>query len=233
MSLHDGHRQRVRERFLSEGLDTFQEHQVLEMLLFYCFSRKDTNELAHRLIDAFGSLYQVLEAPIQDLERVPGIGKNAAVFLSFIAQFSRYYQINKTVNSGDILSTPDECGAYLSPYFLSRKNEVVFLLCLDAKCKVLCCKMVGEGSVNSAGVSVRSIVELALNSNATTVILAHNHPSGLAFPSAEDIKTTQMVAVALHGVDVILADHMIFADHDYVSMVQSGRFDPKVSYIPF
>ena len=104
--------------------------------------------------------------------------------------------------------------------------ETVFLLCLDAKCKVLCCKEVGEGSVNSAAISVRRIVEVALASNATTVVLAHNHPSGLAIPSEEDIPTTRRVAAALNTVEIILADHIVVADDDFVSMVQSGyRFD--------
>ena len=112
------------------------------------------------------------------------------------------------------------------PRFFGRKVETVFLLCLDAKCKVLCCKEVGEGSVNSAGISIRRIVETALGANATSVVLAHNHPSGMALPSAEDIQTTRRVAAALNTVDILLADHIVVADDDFVSMVQSGyRFD--------
>ena len=112
------------------------------------------------------------------------------------------------------------------PRFFGRTRETVFLLCLDAKCKVLCCKEVGEGSVNAASISVRKIVETALATNATTVILAHNHPSGVALPSAEDVQTTRRVAAALNAVEVHLADHIVVAEGDYVSMVQSGyRFD--------
>ena len=102
----------------------------------------------------------------------------------------------------------------------------MFLLCLDAKCKVLCCKEIGEGSVNSASISVRKVVETALAANATTVVLAHNHPSGIAVPSNEDIQTTQRIAAALYAVEIHLADHIVVAEGDYVSMVQSGcRFD--------
>ena len=229
MSLHSGHRQRVRERFLADGLDGFSEHQVLEMLLFYCCPRKDTNELAHRLIGEFGSLVRVLEAPVKELEKVPGIGESASIFVSFTASFSRYYMVCKAKEQGDILHTVDECGRYLQPYFLGRTNEVVYILCMDAKCKVLTCKLVGEGSVNSAGVPIRKLVEIALGSNATSVILAHNHPSGLAIPSGEDVVTTERVAAALRSVDIILSDHIVFSDNDYVSMVQSRYFDPKVS----
>ena len=102
----------------------------------------------------------------------------------------------------------------------------MFLLCLDAKCKVLCCKEVGQGSVNSASISVRKVVETALAANATTVVLAHNHPSGVALPSEEDILTTRRIAAALNAVEVHLADHVVVADGDYVSIAQSGcRFD--------
>ena len=231
MSMHSGHRQRVRERFLAEGLDHFSEHQVLEMLLFYCCPRKDTNELAHQLIAEFGSLEQVLEAPVSELVKVREIGQNAATFISFASAFSRYYMVCKAKDQGDILPSVEECIRYLQPYFLGRTNEAVFLLCLDSKCKVLTCKLVGEGSVNSAGVSIRKLVEIALATKASSVVLAHNHPSGLAIPSPEDVLTTEKAAAALRSVDVILSDHIVFSDNDSISMVQSKYFNPKISYV--
>lgn len=230
MSVHDGHRKRMRKRFFEQGLDGFDEHQVLEVLLYFAVARKDTNELAHALIAKFGSLSRVLEAPIPKLMEVPGIGENAAALISFSSALSRYYMFNKVKESGSILSSIEDCGAYLLPLMINRETEVVYLLCLDAKCKLLCSKMIGEGSVNSAGIPIRKIVETALAANATSVVLAHNHPSGLAFPSNEDINTTKLVSTALRAVDVILTDHLVFADHDYVSMTQSGFYDPKASY---
>lgn len=225
MAIHDGHRQRLKERFRSEGLDNFDEVQVLELLLFYCIPRQDTNPIAHRLLDHFGSLAQVLEAPMGELEKVPGVGQNAATFLHLVRDSGRYYQVNRTMQE-KILVTTEKCGTYLASFFFGRRNETVFMLCLDAKCKVLCCKEVGEGSVNSAGVPVRRIVETALGVNATTVVLAHNHPSGLALPSAEDVQTTYRVAAALDTVDITLADHIIVADDDFVSLAQSGYYKP-------
>lgn len=230
MSIHDGHRQRMKDRFREEGLDHFSEIQVLELLLFYCIPRQDTNLIAHALLDHFGTLAQVLEAPAEELEKVKGIGSNAATFLSLMNQVGRYYLVNRSQNI-QILQTIDQCGDYLMSFFHGRRNETVFLLCLDAKCKVLCCKELGEGSVNSAGVPIRRIVETALGANATTVVLAHNHPSGIATPSHEDVQTTRRVAAALSAVEIGLADHIIVADDDYVSMVQSGvRFDECVVY---
>ena len=126
-----------------------------------------------------------------------------------------------------ILASVVECGKYLVPRFFGRRNETVFILCLDAKCKGLGCVDVGEGSVNSAGVPVRRIVETALAYNATTVILAHNHPSGLALPSGEVVQTTHRVAAALNAVEISLADHIVVADDDFVSIVLSGYYRPE------
>jgi DNA repair protein RadC len=226
MAMHDGHRQRLKARFRTEGLDNFDEVQVLELLLFYCIPRIDTNPLAHRLLDRFGSLAQVLEAPASELERVEGMGSNAATFLSLTTAVGRYYLVNRS-GQNTILNTTEKCGQYLISHFYGRRNETVFLLCLDAKCKLLCCREIGEGSVNSAGIPVRRIVETALAANATSVVLAHNHPSGLAFPSNEDVVTTRRVATALDTVGVFMADHIIVAEDDFVSLAQSGLYRPE------
>lgn len=229
MSIHDGHRQRLKERFLREGLDHFSDVQVLELLLFYCIPRQDTNPIAHALLEHFGSFSQVLEAPMDELCKVSGIGQSAALLMSMMLPISRFYQKSRAENV-KILANVEACGEYLVPYFHGRRNESVFLLCLDAKCKVLGCREMGEGSVNSAGVPVRRIVETALGMNATTVILAHNHPSGFALPSGEDIQATHRVAGALSAVDITLADHIIVADEDYVSIAQSGLYRPGEDY---
>ena len=223
MSIHDGHRDRMKKRFLEEGLDSFTDFQVLELLLFYCIPRVDTNPIAHRLLERFGSISQVLDAPVKELKKIPGMGENAAIFLHLIRDAGICYQVSRSAQA-KVLPTLESCAEYLLPFFAGRNVETVFLLCLDAKCKVLCCKKMGEGSVNSAGISVRKIVETALAANAVTVVLAHNHPSGLAIPSPEDMQTTKRVAMALQAVEVILADHVIVADGDYVSLAAS---DPR------
>ena len=224
-SIHNGHRQRLRNRFLEEGLELFDDHQVLELLLFYCIPRQDTNPIAHALLDHFGSLPQVMEAPPSELQKVAGMGESSAAFLSLLNAFSRYYQISRAT-SHKALNTLQECGQYLMSFLYGRRNETVYLLCLDAKAKVLCCKEVGEGSVNSAAVPIRRIVEMALSANATTAILAHNHPSGIAYPSTEDILTTRKLAAALSAVDITLADHIITAEDDFVSLRDSDLYNP-------
>ncbi len=224
-SIHKGHRERLKARFLEEGLDNFTDIQALELLLFYAIPQKDTNPIAHALLDHFGSLSRVLEADVEELKKVPGISDHSATLLALVTELGRYYQVD-CAQRVEVLTTLDACGAYLVPRFFGRSNETVFLLCLDAKCKVLCCKEIGEGSVNSTSISIRKVVETALSANATTVVLAHNHPSGVALPSSEDVQTTRRIAAALSAVEVHLADHIVVAEGDYVSMVQSGyRFD--------
>lgn len=227
MSIHEGHRQRLKNRFRLEGLDNFDELYVLELLLFYCIPRKDTNPIAHRLLDRFGSLPAVLEASTEELEMVEGISESAATFLSLILQVDRYYHVRR-LKPGDILRDSTQCGNYLVPYFLNRDTENVFLLCLDAKCEVICCKKVGEGNVNSANIPIRRVVEMALSANATSVVLAHNHPSGLAIPSADDVQTTLRMAAALEAVEITLADHIVVSGRDFTSMAQSRYFTPNM-----
>ena len=229
-NIHGGHRERLKNRFLEEGLEHFNEHQVLELLLFYCIPRQDTNPIAHALLEHFGSLSQVMEADPAELKKVAGMGEASATFLSLLNAFHRYYQVNRA-SSQIILHTMEECGRYMMPFFYGRRNETVYLLCMDAKCKVLCCKEVGEGSVNSAAVPIRRIVEMALGANATSVVLAHNHPSGYAIPSDEDYLTTRKLNAALAAVDILLADHLVVADDDFVSIRESGKYHPA-DYTP-
>ena len=231
MSVHQGHRQRLRERFLEEGLENFKEHEVLELLLYYCIPRRDTNIIAHNLIDRFDTLAGVLEAPPSELKKVEGMGDGAATFIALLQAAERYYLVNKQ-DDGKPMTSVEACGRYLVPKFRNLRNESVYLLSLAAKCKMLSCRLVGEGSVNSAAVPIRRIVEMALEAGATSVVLAHNHPSGIALPSPEDIQTTRRLAMALSAVEIGLVDHIVVADEDYVSMVQSGMYRPSDCELP-
>lgn len=221
MSMHDGHRKRLRQRFLEEGLDHFTDVQVLELLLFYCIARQDTNPIAHRLLEHFGSLSQVLEAPVAELCKVEGVGENTAIFLRLVTQAGSFYLKDRAAKT-KVLPTLESCAQFLQPYFYGQNVETVYLLCLDAKCKLLCCKKMSQGNVNSTEISIRKIVETALSANASSVLLAHNHPGGIAIPSYADIRTTLNVASALQAVDVHFIDHLVICDDDYVSLMQSG-----------
>lgn len=230
-SIHQGHRKRMKDRFLEQGLDGFNEVQVLELLLFFVIPIKDTNLIAHALLERFGTLHQVLDAPVKELVKIDGIGTQAATLLKLTTQVSRRYEVSR-INGREILHSTELCARHLIPHFVGRRDEVVFLLCLDSKCMELSCTQVGRGSVNAAGISVRKIVETALEAKATSVVLAHNHPSGLAIPSAEDIATTRRVAVALDAVGIFLADHIVVADDDYVSLLDSNLYRPEECRVP-
>lgn len=223
MAVHDGHRERLKERFRMEGLQNFNELHVLELILFYAIPRRDTNLIAHALLDRFGSLPAVLDARLDDLAAVPGVGENAALLLQLFPQVMRRY-LRDSGENGHILYTTDQCGQYLIPYFLGAREEKVYLLCLDAKCKALGCYLLHEGSVNAAAVSVRKAADTAIRANATSVILAHNHTSGIALPSEEDRETTYTIRNALNGIGIQLIDHIIVAGGDFVSLADDGFF---------
>lgn len=223
---HSGHRRRLKDRFVQEGLDHFTDIQILELLLFYALPRQDTNPIAHALLDRFGSFAGVVEARAEDLVQVPGVGENAAILLRMLPPLFRRY-MKDSQDPGRILTTTTQCGEFLIPYFFLAKEELVYLLCLDGKCKVLDCRLIHKGSVNTAGVSVRKVVEAAISVNASSVVLAHNHTSGIALPSLADRKTTRQLKDALDAVGILLADHIILAGDDFVSMAEDGFFLPE------
>lgn len=224
--MHEDHRSRVRKRFEMQGLDGFEEHQVLEMLLFYAIPRKDTNVVAHRLIERFGGFTQVMDASVSELEKVEGMGHQSALFLKFVRSCGRYYNL-RAVRDDTKMDSLENCVQYLLPRFEGKRNEEVHMLCLDSKRCVIACVMVGEGDICSVNVSVRKIVNLALSQNAVSVVLAHNHPGGLAFPSKEDAAVTKNLAAVLRRMEICLLDHIVIADGDYVSMVTSGFYRPN------
>jgi DNA repair protein RadC len=220
MGLHDGHRQRLIQRFLEEDLDNFEPHNVLELLLFYAIPRKDTNELAHVLIDTFGSLKGVFDAPYEELIKVTGIGPNTAALLKLVPSLTRTYYSSDARSI--ILDTSEKSGEYFLPYYIGQTEEVVRLACLDAGGKVISNQILHRGSANAAEVNLRKIVNIALRNNAMGVILAHNHPGGLPLPSEEDVATTKSIREALMPMGILLMDHIIVAGQDYVSMARSG-----------
>lgn len=226
MTIHKDHRRRVKNRFLAEGLDGFDELHALELLLFFAIPQGDVNPLAHALRDHFGSLHQVLKAPPEQLMAVKGVGEHTAILLGLVKGLSQKYLIDYDEKHIQLL-TLEQSGKYLMDRFVGKRDEMVMVLSLDAKRSPLACRVVSQGSVNSAEVSVRKVVEAALSVNATSVVLAHNHPSGIAVPSMEDIVTTRRIAMALDAVGITLDDHVVVADRDYVSLVQSGYYNPE------
>ena len=220
MGIHDGHREKTRHRFQETGLEGFADHEALELLLYYAIPRRDTNELAHRLLARYGSLSALLQAPIEDLRRGEGVGESAAVLLKLVPAF--VYKAQRSAGQETILNSTEKAGRYLLTCFAGERNEVIYQLCLDRKGKLLARKRLSEGGSAAAELNIRRLVENALLSSASAVILSHNHPSGIALPSREDYTTTRRVQEALATIGVELLDHIIVAEDDYVSLADSG-----------
>ncbi len=220
MGTHDGHRARKKQQFLRHGADSFADHELLELALFYAVPRRDTNQSAHRLLETFGSLQGVLNAPVEELQKVEGIGENAAVFLHLISSLPE--RAKKTRPKERNLNSPEKCGRYLLHLLGGETREVLYQICLDGKGKLLLCYQLSRGDMDSAALSVKQVVNNAISCGASAVVLGHNHPSGIALPSEEDRAVTLRVCDALKTLDIRLLDHIVVADGDYVSMAQSG-----------
>lgn len=223
---HIGHRDRLRKKFLDNSFDGLEMHEILELMLYYAIPRKDTNPIAHQLIDSFGSISAVFDAPIDKLKE-QGISENCAIYLKLIPQICRLYMDDKHNNTDKIIDV-ENAGEKLKHKFVGRDYEAVVLLLLDSKHKEVFCGVVSKGSVSACEVYVRKIIELAVMYNAKFAVLAHNHPSGLALPSNDDIYTTGKVFKALKLIQVALIDHVIVADDDYVSLRESGFMDEMI-----
>ncbi len=221
MSIHDGHRARLRATFVENGLDGFNELNSLELLLFYAIPRRDTNELAHTLLDRFDSLDGVFDASLHELMSVEGIGENAAALIKLIPEIMRKSCVTKA-SEVKTITTSMQAGKYLMPRFLYQKEEILLLLCLDSQKRVISCIELSRGVVNSVEANVRRIVETALRYRASSVIMSHNHPDGIALPSREDDAITKQVSAALYSVGIPLVDHIIVAGDDFVSYADSG-----------
>ena len=223
-NIHTGHRKRMKGEFLTRGLEGLPDHKVLELLLFFAIPQGDVNPLAHALIDRFGSLSGVFHATYEQLRAVKGVGENTASLILLIPALGGRY-LQERADPKGICQTSWQFRELLEPEFFGARNERVFIVCLDGKMKLLAPpKLLGEGIADAAAVTTRKVMETALACNSSVVVLAHNHVSGLAVPSTEDIITTKQLARSLHQVGILLYDHFIVADGDMVSMRESGYF---------
>ena len=217
---HTGHRERMKAEFLARGLEGWPDHRVLELLLFYTIPQGDVNDLAHELVERFGSLAGVLDASVEELKKVKGVGDHTAVFLRMLPAVLGRYQGARTRLSA-IINSPEEAYAWLEPYFFGARNEMVYVLCLDGKRQVLGVRKVAEGSIEMAEVNTRRIAEEAIGLRAAQIYVAHNHVSNLAIPSQADWLTTDTLRGALRPIGIELIDHLVFVDGDMVSLKDS------------
>ena len=221
-SIHAGHRERLRDRSARGGLDTFADHEVLELLLTYAIPRQDVNERAHHLIDRFGSVAGVLDALSDELCELDGIGPGTAQFLTMLPAVFRRYALNKC-EPGEPLDTVAKIGEYLHARFTGVTFEQVYLLLFDNSMRLIDCCHLDDGTVNCSKVTVRKVAELCLLKHAACAVLAHNHPMGLAIPSGADIEVTQTVDNALETIGVPLLEHMIITENSYAPIMRHHK----------
>lgn len=223
--MHEGHRDRMRERFIKSGLSDFAPHEVLELLLFYCIPRGDTNPLGHELINAFGSLHGVLEADPQQLTQIKGIGMNAAVFLSMIPQVAKRYQ-ESVMGARPLIKNRIDAENYCRNLFTGLKTEHFYLIGLDAGMRVIGNTLIAKGSLTEVPAYPRAVVEAALKLNAKSALLCHNHPGGSPEPSDSDLYITGRLCTVLNEIDVQLMDHLIVTNAQVVSLSKEGLLAP-------
>ncbi len=221
MGVHDGHRERLRDCFRKDGLAGFDSIRALELLLQYAIPRKDTNPVAHALLDRFGSLQEVLEAGEEELCQVEGVGPAAATLLRLVPQIVRKSAVDRAAERRVLQNTAD-IKAYLAPYFLFQRDEIAMLLCLDSQSRVIKCVELARGVVNSVSIDPRRVLEIALKLRCSSLVLAHNHPDGQAYNSREDDQVTSSLMKSLRSVRIELRDHLIFAGDKVFSYEDSG-----------
>lgn len=217
---HTGHRQRLKKKFIENGFDVFEPHEALELYLFYAIPRKDTNPLAHRLLDKYMNISGVFDAPIDELKNDFGLSESSAIFLKMLPEMSRLY--NESKISYDNAIDPDKVGEMFMTKFIGRTSEETALMLGDAKGKMIYFNIIAKGSLNSTEMPIRKIVDLALRHNAKFVFMGHNHPSGTALPSKSDIEATKTAYEILQSVGVELIDHIIVTNEEYVSLRESS-----------
>lgn len=225
--LHEKHRQRMKQSFRDAGLQGFQPHNVLEMMLFYSLPRCNTNETAHLLLNEFGSIAGVLDAPFEALTNVEGIGTESATFIKFLPELFRAYEESKFAEK-PCLDTSEAAKKYLASYFKTATSEKLVILYLDARLRLIKDVEISQGNENMVYADLGTIVKSSLLMNAKAVIIAHNHVSGFATPSNEDKELTERLAKMLMPVGVSLCDHLLFAGKDVCCFSKTKHVNSKL-----
>jgi len=218
-----GHRKRLKEKFLNSKFDNWQDYEILEFALTFALPQKDTKQIAKKLIEKFGSLKELLQSDCKNLIslKIEGIAEHSAIFISFLKYFSIKYS-EFEIKEKEKLSSPKDVLIFLKSVIGSSEKEIFYAIFLNASNKVLNYQVISKGIVNRSAVYPREIVKLALDSNATSVIISHNHPGGTCKPSQNDIIATEAVLKALKTVDITLMDHIIVTSNNYYSFKDNG-----------
>lgn len=227
-NIHKDHRQRLRDKFnlaIEEGNveNVLEDHELLELLLFIAIPRKNTNEIAHKLMDEFGSIGGVVDADTEVLQKIDGIGEQAATAIKLISTLAKRY-INDVNDIKNMRLTPLNINSYIKNLFYGHTDEIAYLLFLDKNCVVKKIKRLTSGTVNRTAIYTREVVKIVVNERYPYVILSHNHPNSSSMPSKEDIAITKIIDKALSFVDVRLVDHVIVTNEKVTSLARDFNF---------
>lgn len=224
-NIHTGHREKMRDRFIHDkGFENFEDHQILELLLYYANARSDTNPIAHELLEEFGSMKGVLEARPEQLMKVKGIGKQQAVLISMVVPLTKVWH-RCAMSSPQRIGNSREAEEYCLSILSGERTERFYVISLNAKCCILGRRRIADGSLSEVPAYPRLVLETALNYNAHSILLCHNHPGGTCAPSPEDISSTIQLQRLLNGVGILVLDHIIVAGDRTYSMIQHGDID--------
>ena len=224
VNIHKDHRKKVKDRFFECGFTGMPDHNILEAILFLGIPQKDTNPIAHELIDTFGSFSGVLEAKKSDLLKIKGMTESAAFAIMSYLPVNRRY-IESLQKKKPVFETDDQLVDFLRPMFFEKSTiERVFVLCFDSKNRLIACRNICDGDISSALFDVRELTRVVLEVNAQRIIVAHSHPHGVALPSREDIATTKLIYEMMKFIKVHLDDHFIVTDTGYMSMAKSRHY---------
>lgn len=219
-NLHQGHRMRVKQRYLDVGIEGFQDHEILEMILFWIIPRGDTNEIAHNLLRKFGSMNNVFRASKESLMRVKGVKEQTALYLKFWYDvFCRY---EKAAITSDALPSHEERErdilTFLFKCFYGATEERIVVLCLDEAGRMINDFTIHRGLSNALDVTYAEIIREIAIRGADYVAISHNHPSGLLVPSNEDLVFTHTLAAKLDSIGVELITHYLIAGKSYMKI---------------
>lgn len=217
-NIHQGHRQRLKQKFLENGIEALKPHETLELLLFYSIPQRNTNDIAHELINRFGSLTAVFDAPVKSLCEVKNISENSAVLLKLIPQLLRYYQV--TPDKSLSMDNMDFVKKYFSSLYIGVKNEEFKVCCLDNNLQIISCNTLSVGSTNEVTVTARMVAKAAFDANSQHIIISHNHPDTFPKPSKEDIMLTNNLIGKLKPIGIDILDHIIVGKGEVLSMRQ-------------
>jgi DNA repair protein RadC len=218
---HADHRRRVREAYRKSKPSEIPDRGLLELLLFYSIPRRDTNALAGTLLDKYGSLKGVLNAPFDELTQTDGIGESSALLLSVLPEISERLRKGESKTA---LFEQGEAEKYVTELFTNSVNEEFYMICLDAFGRAIGCVLLGEGDLTSVTIDKKDIIKAALDSDADSVILTHNHPSGEAAPSEKDIFLTCEICRLLREIGIKVTDHIIAGRDGCLSLRATYKF---------